>query len=289
MLEIRQLSPADVPHALRLSTQAGWNQLPADWQRLLGLWPDTCLAGWKDGRLVATATLATYERSIGWVGMVLVDEQCRRRGFGGAMLDAVIGLGEARGIAALALDASDEGRPVYLKRGFVDVAGIARWSGVSSAKAEPLPPGHDIREISASDWPEILARDLAAGRADRSALLRQLASEPEALSLLLRQDENLAAFGFARSGRTAEFLGPIWAANPSAAQVLHGALLNEITPRRVAVIIDLPSGSWLEEPLRRRDFRPQRKLMRMIRPLRGGAVCPLCSEHLPAAAGFELG
>jgi hypothetical protein len=77
-IEVRPLESTDIPGALRLSTQAGWNQIDADWRRLIRLWPDGCLGGWRDdGTLVATATLATFDRSVGWVGMVLVDESCR--------------------------------------------------------------------------------------------------------------------------------------------------------------------------------------------------------------------
>jgi len=89
-MEIDRLTPADIPAALRLSTQAGWNQLEADWRRLIGLWPDGCFAGRVDGHLVATATLATYRPSTAWVGMVLVDESQRGQGYGGAIMDHVI-------------------------------------------------------------------------------------------------------------------------------------------------------------------------------------------------------
>src|SRR5688572_17106434 len=119
MLEINPLQEADLPGALRLSTQAGWNQIDADWRRLIALWPDTCLAGRVDDQFVATATLATYG-DVGWVGMVLVDESHRRRGFGGQMLDAILDLGRARDVRVFGLDATDAGRPVYLRRGFED-------------------------------------------------------------------------------------------------------------------------------------------------------------------------
>ena len=65
--------------------EAGWNQLAADWRRLLTLWPATCLAGCLGDRLVATATLALFG-PVGWIGMILVEQSQRRQGYGGEIL-----------------------------------------------------------------------------------------------------------------------------------------------------------------------------------------------------------
>lgn len=62
-MEIRHLTTADVPAALELVKQAGWNQVSADWHRLLDLEPDGCFGGYVDGDLVATTTLCTYDGS----------------------------------------------------------------------------------------------------------------------------------------------------------------------------------------------------------------------------------
>src|SRR5690606_6337112 len=97
-----------------------------DWSRLLALWADGCLAGWVDGALVATAVLAVYRPGMAWVGMVLVDEAYRGRGYGGRMMDAVLGAADRTGVSRVGLDATDLGRPVYLKRGFVDAVGVER-------------------------------------------------------------------------------------------------------------------------------------------------------------------
>ncbi|HZK80536.1 MAG TPA: GNAT family N-acetyltransferase, partial [Humisphaera sp.] len=126
-MKIDRLTEHDLPAALRLSTQAGWNQLEADWRRLITLWPQGCFAGRKDGKLIATATLATYGQSLGWIGMVLVDERHRGHGFGGALLAAALLAAKELGVQTVGLDATDLGWPVYLRRGFRDVGGIDRW------------------------------------------------------------------------------------------------------------------------------------------------------------------
>src|SRR5437660_1609204 len=103
MLLIDPLNEGDIPDAVRLSTQAGWNQIDADWRRLLAVWPGYCFAGRMNGRLVATVTLATYGAAVGWVGMLLVDEEHRGRGYGIAMLDAALAAADAAAVATVGL------------------------------------------------------------------------------------------------------------------------------------------------------------------------------------------
>lgn len=71
----------DIDDATCLSTQANWNQTSGDWRRLVALAPDSCYGGWIDDDLVVTATVVTYDGAVGWIGMVLVDENPRRRGY----------------------------------------------------------------------------------------------------------------------------------------------------------------------------------------------------------------
>lgn len=288
MLHVQPLDEQDLDAALRLSTQAGWNQLRADWQRMLRLWPQSCLAGWSDGQLVATATLASYGASVGWIGMVLVDAGCRGRGFGGAILDAVIELAQTQGVRSIGLDATDAGRPVYLKRGFQDVIGIQRW--ISGSR-----PGHELSAgpaaacaADAVDWAELAAWDAEACGVDRSALWRQLAGESEAHVAMSRQGKTLSAFALARPGRHAAFIGPLAARTPESAAVVLNELMRK-SPPQTAFMVDVPSGSALEPFLLQSGFQVQRRLMRMVRGADAGSRMPLAGHEVWTGAGLELG
>ncbi|HLY11023.1 MAG TPA: GNAT family N-acetyltransferase, partial [Planctomycetota bacterium] len=134
---VDRLGPEDLDLGLRLSTQAGWNQVAGDWKRVLDLCPEGCLAGRLDGALVATGNVAAISPKIRWIGMILVDEAFRGRGYGSIMMDRCLEIARRSGDEIVGLDASDLGRPVYLKKGFVDVAPIDRWSGVLSVEGDP--------------------------------------------------------------------------------------------------------------------------------------------------------
>lgn len=134
-MEIRELTPADIPEAMELSTVAGWNQTAADWSALLENSPEGCLGIECDGRLVATTTLVCYDTRLAWVGMVLTHPQYRRRGFASALVERAIGIAEERAIATVKLDATESGRPLYAALGFRDEQPVERW-GVEAPDAE---------------------------------------------------------------------------------------------------------------------------------------------------------
>ena len=57
---LRRLVASDIPAALGLSEQAGWNQTSEDWRTLIDLAPEGCLAIEVGGELAATTTLLCY-------------------------------------------------------------------------------------------------------------------------------------------------------------------------------------------------------------------------------------
>ena len=54
---LRKLATADIPGAMALSDQAGWNQTADDWRMLIELSPQGCLAIEIDGEMASTTTL----------------------------------------------------------------------------------------------------------------------------------------------------------------------------------------------------------------------------------------
>ncbi len=261
-LAISLLRSDDLPAALALSTQAGWNQTPEDWRRLLDLSPDGCFAGRLDGRLVATATAAAPAPGIRWIGMVLVDDACRGRGFGRLILErALEQAGENVG-----LDATELGRPLYLKLGFQDVAPIDRWGGVLN---RPAP-------ADAGTLDELLRLDREAAGVDRGALLRHLAAEPGVRLLQAR-----GGYAFLRPGRLWAQLGPVVADVEAFDALLGGAAaLLDGAP----VVIDVPRTPEREVLLCTRGLELRRALTRMTR----GTPKPLLlAPALASAVCFE--
>jgi len=272
---IRLLTPADLPQAVRLSTEAGWNQTPSDWLRILTLAPGGCFAVECGDEVAATATAVRYGARLAWIGMVLTREPYRGRGFATRLLRRALGELEQAGAACVKLDATDAGRPLYERLGFHGEYPVERW--VRDAEPGAAPPA---APRPAPPIDDLLPLDREAFGADRSGLLRLLRAGGEGCR---------AADGYAldRPGRRWRHFGPCVARGEPAARFLaldfrrrHGLepALWDLAPEHA------PAAALAAEL----GFQPARRLLRMRRgpPLEDcGAPPPL----VWALAGFEFG
>lgn len=277
---IRLMRAEDIPLGLALCRIAGWNQLAPDWETLLALAPEGVFVAEIDGTPCGTASTTPYGRETAWIGMVLMHPDFRRRGVGTALLVRCIEHLQAMRIDSIKLDATDLGRPVYLKLGFAEEREIFRLTG-----ARPEAVGRDgrVRAIGEADWPALARLDRAAFGADRTALLRLLASRGPAA--LLAEGDTVKAFGFARPGHNAAFVGPIVAGEAESARALALALLAEL-PRGTVFWDLLPDNAAAFALAESLGFQTARRLMRMYL---GERMNPGDVQAVFAAAGFELG
>jgi len=258
---LRQMTADDVPAALQLSAEAGWNQTADDWRMLLELSPKGCFAIEADGTLAATTTLLHYGQELAWIGMVLTTKQYQGRGFARRLLSEALTQADHRQIESVKLDATDQGRPLYEKMGFHFEQSVERWSrpGMHSFEANAKPA-----KISIGDSFE----------ANRAQLLDKLAARNSPFTL----DRSCL---FTRSGRKAAYIGPSVCESPKTARSLFKRAVGSS-----AWYWDLlPSNTNAVALAQELGFSPQRKLSRMVRgkDIRGR------KDAIYAIAGFELG
>src|SRR5436190_13102708 len=171
--QVRLMTTGDVAAAIELSTAAGWNQMPEDWQMLMELEPHGCLAIEADGQVVSTTTLLGYSQRLAWIGMVLTSANYRGRGFARRLLAAALDRADSLGIETVKLDATDDGKPIYEKFGFKAEQPVERWSRLASAQSHSLEPKRSSHFSSLS--PHLRELDRQAFGTDRSSILQALA------------------------------------------------------------------------------------------------------------------
>ncbi len=268
--DVRPLSPGDIPQACELSAAAGWNQTEDDWARVLALQPGLCVGIDCEERLAATGVAVCYGAAphpLAWIGMILTRPEFRGRGFARAIMEMLTGVLDLRRVECIRLDATSEGRPLYLKLGFIDETPIERWFLPS---AEPRGAG------GASLYQPNLALDLLAFGVDRSTILQLLAPGPAV--------SNPDGFAMARPGRVATYFGPCVAKNAAAARELLEWFLagNAHQPAYWDILSDNTAAVALA---REYGFEPRRRLTRMRR----GRPLQYRADLVYAAAGFEFG
>lgn len=243
-----ELSRDDIDSGMALSTEAHWNQVEPDWLHFI---TEGKAFGMRDGtgRLVASAAALPYDGPFGYVGMVLVTKDFRRRGIATELVAGCIDALQERRLISV-LDATAAGAEVYRKQGFLPQFVFDRWEGRSEGDGEAM----DLRVAAAP----ISTLDASAFGARRKALMDDFLRREDTRCVVPAVGEG---FAMIRRGRRAWQAGPVVAARESDALDMVGRLFGTI---RGAVFIDVPArwralGAWLTA----RGFSIQRSFTRM--------------------------
>ena len=231
----------------------------------------------KGGRVVGTAGAAAYGAELAWVCMVLVDPAEQGRGLGTRLLSDV--LERLAGFAAVGLDATPQGRPVYERLGFVAGPGLLRL------EREPAPspgPSGAVRPMSAADLAGVLAWDRDVFGADRSRVLAHARATASEYAFCAGAPGALEGYCFGRRGWNAEQIGPVVARTTEAAARLVSAVLARHPDRRF--YIDVTTRPAWRAEVERLGFREQRPFTRM-----GRGAPPAVPQALHAIFGPEFG
>lgn len=282
-MEIRLLDERDIHGAMRLKELAHWNQTESDWRRLLRLEPRGCFCASVDGRLVGTTTTTTYGDELAWVGMVLVDPEYRRRRIATRLMQTALDYLEKR-VAAVKLDATPDGQPVYERFGFKVESLVERWMG--TARDDRRADGCETFESSSRS--ELFALDRKAFGADRSKLIEVLLADAcVAPAVAAKDDGRLNGYALARRGSSATYVGPLVATDAEQAAALLDRLLGQLAGQQIYVDLNanFDRGAGI---LAARGFIKQRDLLRMSYGERSSSSAA-SSESVFAIAGPEFG
>ncbi len=243
------LTTGHVDSALQLCREAGWNQLRADWLRLLRHEPDGCFAAIRDGQLVGTLTTTCYGEDLAWIGMMLVHPDHRRQGIALSLMRHGIDYLRTKRVRCIKLDATPAGAHVYRKLGFEEEWTFHRWCR-EGTNAPPRAESNACPNLSEA----VLELDRRGFGADRGDYLRRLGQDSQVCV-------TPTGFGMARPGFLATYLGPVCAATVGEAETIIGKLCAAPVDR---MFWDIPETN--REVARLADsfgFVPGRQLTRM--------------------------
>jgi GNAT superfamily N-acetyltransferase len=283
VLDIAPIAPDQSELVWPLSIEAGWNQNVRDWRFMLEAGRGFGCRG-ADGRWEASSLVLPVGSALSWISMVLVTRARRRAGLGTMLLKRCIE--EVRAAGAVAgLDATEQGRPLYLTLGFHDLYAIKRWHLEAVSEAVAPSSGIRLRPVARRDMAELARYDRPRSGMERPAMLAHLADRRSDLAWIA---ENAAGecvgFVLGREGRMASSIGPVVADGEAVALALIAHVANTASG---PFILDVPEahhaiGRWLE----RQGAVSPRAYMRMTL---GEAEGLDDASRLFALAGPELG
>lgn len=242
-----------------------------------------CLVAEAEDEVCGTVTSIVYERSLAWVGMMLVASARRSRGGGRQLLEAALEALDSAGIRSIRLDATPQGQPLYAKLGFIPEYELERW--ILDLPATDRRQAPDPRTDGDASLDEIIEADRGAFGVARGDLLRGLDADAPEFTTIIRDGGRTAGCTLGRHGLHADHLGPWLARDETAADRLLTRFLAR--SHRDRIIVDVPkSNPQAGALLRARGFSVSRPFMRMIR----GAAWPAgLRERMCAIAGPEFG
>ena len=277
-IPLRHVTARDIPEIFALSQAVAWPHREEDLRFFLALGEGVAATG-PDDAVEGCAAWWPFGPAVATVGLVIVRPELQGRGIGKALLQHVL---HAAGVRRLHLHATEAGKALYERSGFVPVGLLRQHQGV-------VQPGPDIgrssrvRSLRPDDRAAILALDAAASDADRSALLDGLAAIGR--GSMHEEDGRMTGFAFRRAFGRGEVLGPLVAETSAAALALLEA------GARAA------DGSFLrvDTPVDDEDFRHALSAMGLpeiataIPMVRGGPARPAGPARIYALAAQALG
>lgn len=244
-LTIQKMQASDLSVMDSLRAMENWNQTQADLESFLHYEPEGCFLALWDGTPAGTVTTTTYGADLGWIGMMLVHPEYRRRGIASALIQTSLDYLNRVGVSCIKLDATPAGEPVYERLGFRSEWTFQRWERAGA----PPPVFRDNAEtFEPSD------DDARAFGANRSTWLKSLAERSRVV-------EDAGGFGMLRGGLQAAYLGPVISDDPTRARRMIQELLGSCESR---VFWDVPGpNAAAVEIATALGFQPVRTLLRM--------------------------
>ena len=174
MLRIREMRPADIPFAARLTNMENWEIPQSDFARILRLDGRGSFVATVGRRRVGLVTTAHYGRRIAWIGNVVVKREYRKRHIGQQLVDRAVNYLIKNHAKHVALYCFKENVQFYRKLGFVQGARFVRLRREPKPFLSKLPVEAPFQPLN---LPSVLAIDRKGFGADRHQLIRSLLNE----------------------------------------------------------------------------------------------------------------
>lgn len=240
----RDMRDSDLDAAWDLSLDQHWPHRPLDWSTAFALGEG--IVAEIDGRLVGTAMRWLWGETHATIGLVIVSEQMRGRRIGSVLMNRILEGLEDR---IVSLHATEEGRGLYERLGFVRTGEIRQHQGIASnAPLVALDEGWRLRPLDHSDEAALFELDRQARGWERPQLLRTWLDTAERI-MVLDHDGALDGYAILRRFGRGVVVGPVVASNDIGARALIGHLIGAAAGRFVRIDLDFDSGlaAWVEE------------------------------------------
>jgi hypothetical protein len=209
---VRRMRPEEVKLLRTWANAEGWNPGLHTGPCFFATDPKGFFVGELDGQPVSCISCVAYDDAFGFIGLYIVLPEFRGLGYGLQTWRAGVAHLGARNVG---LDGVRAQQNNYKRSGFAIAHDHIRYRGEGGGRS---PAG--VVRLSAVPFEDVLAYDRACFPARRPAFLRTWLALPESVALGCLREGRLAGFGVAQRGVEGFRIGPLFAADLAAAEVL---------------------------------------------------------------------
>jgi len=219
-ITLRPMCADDLESAWQLSMAQQWPHRLVDWEDALSLGEG--IVAESDGHVVGTAMRWQWGHTHATVGLVIVSSRMRGRRIGSMLMDRVLaGLEHCQ----VWLHATEEGRGLYERLGFVRTGEIRQHQGVACQSPLIALDRHwRLRPVDGSDEAALSALDARARGWNRQPLLHRWLDSAEH-TIALDHDGRLDGYAMLRRFGRSLVIGPVVASGNTGAHALMAHLL----------------------------------------------------------------
>lgn len=276
--KIAVMSEQELSTAIGWASDEGWNPGMHDTAAFYQADPTGFLAGKYDDQIIATISAVKYGQDFGFIGLYIVKNEFRGKGYGLALWNAAIESLAGRNIGLDGVLAQQEN---YKKSGFKLAHRNIRFAG-KSMNATPMMPTVSAAQVA---FEEIVAYDSQFFPDERSAFLKHWIAPENSQTLLVLDHSRIVGYGSIRACERGFKIGPLNAETPEIAVALFSAL-SATTPAASDIFLDVPEpNQHAVQLIRHFNLSPVFETARMYTK-----NCPKLPLHkIFGITSFELG
>ncbi len=230
---IRRMRRDEVELAIDWAAAEGWNPGLNDAECFYSADPNGFFIGLLNDEPVGCISAVAYGKTFGFLGLYIVRQTFRGRGFGIGLWHEGMNYLLGRNVG---LDGVVEQQENYKKSGFQLFHRSVRYQGMRTGDAMADPGIVELSEVSFDDlkrYDELHFPD------QRDRFLRTWVTQPGSVALGFVGDEGLAGYGLLRPCRLGFKIGPLFAENEKTAESLFSALAGG-AEKGTPVFLDVP-------------------------------------------------
>ena len=260
---IRPFQEDDIDFAYKLDMMEQWNDTRNDVKRMFSYEPNGCFIAQIKSEPVGHVFSISYGR-LGWIGLMIVKAEHRRRGIGTLLTKRAIDYLLNRKVETIKLEAVSTIANLYRKLGFVDEYDSLRFRGISGEKSMSL-SGHCTNALKKEEITELAKFDAEYFGTNRIKVLSGLYQDSPQLCFVSHIGSKIKGYIMCRKTESGHRIGP-WVCNPENLQGARELLSKcmETIGRNVKLYVGVPAVNEIAvEILREFGFTQYSKSIRM--------------------------